>query len=331
MMTTASQPPELPVSEVVDVYPEELQHPSPQRHEHKFDLDDAFSVHEDEASASFDFNPDSFMKELELSATIGTEGGAGDVWEPGDGEDDEAQDMQDSTHTTYDSTDASVSTLDIDAVVDLQHTPTTPPQPSSSSHSFNSSEQPSTPPDDSLTSPAELSSQFTNIALSPPLNSSPYPHDHEVDHAYPNVVIDASKTPTNRVTTTSSEFPTSESQQTSDSHDSSSIGSEPAADPGATAPIIGNLHRAAQSTSSNYPTSAQSPSSSSHRPSPSVSAPFVKSRTSGPSTLQKVVSKTRPPYLPPKGKEEDEKHRKEWEAMMQRSRIASMWEMIFNS
>lgn len=38
--------------------------------------------------------------------------------------------------------------------------------------------------------------------------------------------------------------------------------------------------------------------------------------------LQKVVSKTRPAHLPPKQKEEDMKHNKEWEEMMQRSRMS---------
>lgn len=43
-----------------------------------------------------------------------------------------------------------------------------------------------------------------------------------------------------------------------------------------------------------------------------------------PSLLQKVLSKTRPSYLPPKPKTEDLKHIKEWEEMMQRSRTAGM-------
>ncbi|KIJ53482.1 hypothetical protein M422DRAFT_154980 [Sphaerobolus stellatus SS14] len=47
-----------------------------------------------------------------------------------------------------------------------------------------------------------------------------------------------------------------------------------------------------------------------------------KGRSRGPSIFQKVVSKTRPPYLPPKQKEEDLKHSKEWEQMMQQSRMA---------
>ena len=44
--------------------------------------------------------------------------------------------------------------------------------------------------------------------------------------------------------------------------------------------------------------------------------------TAGPSALEKVISKTRPTYLPPKQKDEDNKHLADWEEMMQRSRAA---------
>ncbi len=42
----------------------------------------------------------------------------------------------------------------------------------------------------------------------------------------------------------------------------------------------------------------------------------------GPSIFEKVMSKTRPSYLPPKSREEDLKHMKDWEEMMKRSREA---------
>ena len=38
--------------------------------------------------------------------------------------------------------------------------------------------------------------------------------------------------------------------------------------------------------------------------------------------LDKVISKTRPPYLPPKPRTEDRKHLQDWEEMMKRSRAA---------
>ena len=44
------------------------------------------------------------------------------------------------------------------------------------------------------------------------------------------------------------------------------------------------------------------------------------SRSAGPSTLDKVISKTRPSFLPPKPKTEDLKHMADWETMMKQSR-----------
>jgi TBC1 domain family member 14 len=58
--------------------------------------------------------------------------------------------------------------------------------------------------------------------------------------------------------------------------------------------------------------SPRSPTSSRHRPARSV----------GPSTFEKVMSKTRPTFLPPKNKEEDQKHLADWEQMMRLSRMA---------
>ncbi|KAG9122134.1 hypothetical protein FRC07_001624 [Ceratobasidium sp. 392] len=49
-----------------------------------------------------------------------------------------------------------------------------------------------------------------------------------------------------------------------------------------------------------------------HRPAKSV----------GPSMLEQVISKTRPTHLPPKNKVEDVKHLKDWEVMMEQSRLA---------
>ncbi|CAG8602436.1 14299_t:CDS:2 [Acaulospora colombiana] len=56
--------------------------------------------------------------------------------------------------------------------------------------------------------------------------------------------------------------------------------------------------------------------------SPAFQARFKASKHTGQSTLQKVISKTRPVYLPPKSREEDIKHQKVWEKMMKQSREA---------
>jgi TBC1 domain family member 14 len=45
-------------------------------------------------------------------------------------------------------------------------------------------------------------------------------------------------------------------------------------------------------------------------------------RSSGPSAFEKVVNKTRPTFLPPKSRDEDQKHLAVWEKMMKRSLAA---------
>jgi hypothetical protein len=64
-------------------------------------------------------------------------------------------------------------------------------------------------------------------------------------------------------------------------------------------------------------------------PPPSATSPTTPStprhrinRSMGPSTFEKVMSKTRPVFLPPKDKTEDNKHLADWEAMMKLSRAA---------
>lgn len=46
------------------------------------------------------------------------------------------------------------------------------------------------------------------------------------------------------------------------------------------------------------------------------------SRSAGPSMFEKVMSKTRPSFLPPKPKQEDRKHLADWQNMMKMSQLA---------
>ncbi|KAI0318992.1 rab-GTPase-TBC domain-containing protein [Amylostereum chailletii] len=57
-------------------------------------------------------------------------------------------------------------------------------------------------------------------------------------------------------------------------------------------------------------------------PLPRASSGHKPSRSSGPSIFEKVVSKTRPSFLPPKPRNEDMKHMADWERMMKQSRAA---------
>ncbi|KAI0278165.1 rab-GTPase-TBC domain-containing protein [Russula aff. rugulosa BPL654] len=70
-----------------------------------------------------------------------------------------------------------------------------------------------------------------------------------------------------------------------------------------------------------------SPTSVGSRPASSPSSPpssisHKPKRSIGPSVFEKIVSRTRPPFLPPKSKDEDMKHLADWESMMKRSRAA---------
>ncbi|KAI9444885.1 rab-GTPase-TBC domain-containing protein [Lactarius indigo] len=68
-------------------------------------------------------------------------------------------------------------------------------------------------------------------------------------------------------------------------------------------------------TPSGQPILATAASTPSHHLSP-VSSPIASS------ALEKVISKTRPPFLPPKSRDEDKRHLSDWEKMMERSRAA---------
>jgi hypothetical protein len=65
-------------------------------------------------------------------------------------------------------------------------------------------------------------------------------------------------------------------------------------------------------TSDLPPVELKAPTSPMHRP----------ARSAGPSAFEKVMSKTRPIFLPPKDKSEDKKHLADWETMMKQSRAA---------
>jgi len=87
-------------------------------------------------------------------------------------------------------------------------------------------------------------------------------------------------------------------------------------------PPSSSLHSApnpTQSSSEKFPSfSAPSPPSSAPGP------PLAPKRQypTGPSAFEKVISRTRPPYLPPKPRQEDNKHLADWQTMMKQSRTA---------
>ncbi|THV07504.1 RabGAP/TBC [Dendrothele bispora CBS 962.96] len=196
------------------------------------------------------------------------------------------------------------------------------------------------------------SSQFVQISLSSSseIVQPPEKQDEQQDSEssptnfdipYPNVIIDASKSPTHRVTLSTDSAQSAQSNTTATSaHDNTENYSRP--------PSAAGSHRSTKSlqlSSSNPP--IQSPklnvsssaipsatiavaagsSATSSEPSPQLPPPSNPAhrvtRSAGPSALERFRSKTRPSFLPPKPRTEDDKHMRDWEAMMTLSRNAA--------
>jgi TBC1 domain family member 14 len=128
----------------------------------------------------------------------------------------------------------------------------------------------------------------------------------ESSHPYPAVHIDASKTTISNVILAPPHTP-SDLQVNPPSQDLDQV-------PPNSAPASSPQYNDIPSPQPKSPASpnASSPTRFVHRP----------MRSAGPSALEKVVSKTRPAYLPPKNKMEDNKHMADWENMMKQSRAA---------
>lgn len=178
--------------------------------------------------------------------------------------------------------DASVSTIDINAP---SHTPDSLPQ---------------SPPPVEHVSPEIVN--FSHEIL--PTNMTDDGVREGMHQAYPSVVIDLTKTPDSQViVNASASF--DQPQEPSDSNDPEQP-SEELKKPQGTSKAD-NSFPASQSLPS-----PNTPRTQTHRP----------TKSSGPSALEKVISKTRPSFLPPKAKFEDNKHLADWEAMMKQSREA---------
>jgi len=142
-----------------------------------------------------------------------------------------------------------------------------------------------------LSEPEEQGEQCANVL-----------HEQNRDReepVHPMVYIDASKPPSSRVSVIT---------QIDDSAPSDGVHY-----PQPPSPTPSALDLPTMTTSSSLPNGQVSvPPPQSHKP----------SRSTGPTTFQMVVSKTRPHFLPPKNRQEDLKHLADWEAMMRQSRVA---------
>ena len=193
---------------------------------------------------------------------------------------------------SVDELDTSISTLHLDG-----STPGTKSDSASFASCASQSHTPVEPESHdlskiSLSEPEEQVDHHTNV-----LHEKDY--DRE-EPTYPTVHIDISKPPSSRISvTTRAEDGTAESNGTHS--------------PEPPSPVPSALDFPTTAASSSLPNAQASiPPSQSHRP----------PRSTGPTAFQKVVSRTRPHFLPPKNRQEDLKHLADWEAMMERSRAA---------
>ncbi|KAJ6519968.1 rab-GTPase-TBC domain-containing protein [Mycena sanguinolenta] len=186
------------------------------------------------------------------------------------------------------------------------------------------------PPESSLDED-QMAGQFTQISLSEsnvpdePSDDLAISNDDELDvsspHPYPNVIIDDSQLPGHRVTVSlTSELENKSSRSSDDSLPSRASAqfshSEPPTSPPA---ILDSLPQVASSSQSALPSPTTPKPAPFHLKNPT----HRPTRSSGPSALEKVRSRTRPSFLPPKSREEDNKHLSEWESMMKQSRITA--------
>ncbi|KAI9068695.1 RabGAP/TBC [Trametes sanguinea] len=282
--------------------------PIPKKRPPSFMLDDAFSDNEDIDVP--EFNPAAIREELAKNLQ------GADSWRVGDHG---IEDLTSKIGFSVDP-DASVSTFDIDAGHDVD----SPPSVSHSLSSPHMISQSSSHQDSLYEIP--LSSEFSQVSLSD--HQSPPPPQHEepeeIASEYPAVQIDMSAP---EVVTTevhmdraSVEEPTPmQNPQYAASHEEFHPKRPPS-------PLKVPLANAGAASTSSLPlpssTSLPTPTT------PKLSEPATPTtrhrptRSAGPSMLDKVISKTRPPHLPPKPRTEDRKHLHDWEEMMKRSRAA---------
>ena len=313
--------------------------------------DDAFSENDIDVP---EFSPAAIRRELAKNMSISMPGAVQRDWElDGAGS---VDDIVAKIGYSVDP-DASVSTFDIDAVPDSPPSvspsqspalspPQSPPQPGrmDSFASFRqdslydvplssepsqasdidaehgADEGPLPPRDEPEVSPADY--PVVQIDL-----SAPHAEAHEVHPAAsPRASVETAVTSSTPAHSRTSSAATPPVHQHSASQHEFRTRSPPTTLK-AESPRVGS---AASTSALPLPSSSSSPSPAAPQSSVAVTATAVanangkhrQTRSVGPSMLDKVISKTRPPHLPPKPRTEDRKHMHDWEAMMKRSRAA---------
>jgi hypothetical protein len=291
-------------------------HDVPAHHVPSFDIDDAFSDG-DADDITYQFSPEAIREDL---------GGKLDTGE--------LEDLASNGFSVIQS--SSFSTVDMNSLNDGED---------EGPLRFASRSPPSTP--DSQKS----SGEFSQVSLSTTdkhLEQEDEEHtiDSPMDIPYPNIIIDASAGHllVNRISLTSElnssretiehgSFPSSQSPghlpQTAGSTrslptptlTSHRVRQDTQSNTATPTPVPSPSPSASKTDSTPLPSSSSAPPSSHIQPTPKPSA-HRPTRSIGPSAFEKVRSKTRPIFLPPKPRQEDDKHMSDWKSMMEQSRVA---------
>ncbi|EGN93115.1 hypothetical protein SERLA73DRAFT_163637 [Serpula lacrymans var. lacrymans S7.3] len=254
--------------------------------EPRFNFDDAFAD-EDGEDEIFEFSSAAIRKQLAENYTV-------------------SDDTPTESGSVILGQDTSVSTFDLDGSI-----------ADSRSRSLSPSESPQP------RTPEELDAEdgFSQVSLSEghaeleateekQITSNGDAISTDKEGAYPAVHIDVSKSPSSRVETATDIETNTRYTETYSSNDK--LPSSSSINP-VSHSFVNEVHSSNLPSSLSLPLSIGSASSSfKHKP----------ARSTGPSVLQQVVSKTRPPFLPPKSREEDKRHMADWETMMKHSRAA---------
>ncbi|KAG2368869.1 rab-GTPase-TBC domain-containing protein [Suillus spraguei] len=257
----------------------------------RFNLDDAFSDGDGEdADYDLEFSSAAIRKHLaENPSWVGN-----DIRED-DGETENS--------SAYDH-DTSISTFYLDG----------------GSNSYSESRSSSSPPPLTAVQPdeREVTQDFSDITLSEEPSANGHSTSHEDtqegdgsppwDTSYPAVHIDVSRSPPSRVMVNGG------TETNGKDHQEHEV-----------------VHPVSNASSSHLPAPSHDilplpPSPSSPLPNSPTAPAAISSRrqtySAGPSAFQRVMSQTRPHFLPPKNRQEDQKHMADWQAMMKQSRVA---------
>lgn len=260
-----------------------------------FDLDDAFSDGEDD---NLEFSSAAIRKHLaENPSWVGND------------------DREDDGETEYSSArdqDTSISTFCLDGSLNSysgSRSSSSSPPPLTAEEQPDEKEVPQDFSDITLSEEPSANGQSTSHEdtqeedASPPRDTSPLR-----DTSYPAVHIDVSRSPPSRVMmSTGAESNGKDHQEDGAVHSVSNTFSSYLPAPSHDIPPL------PPSPSSPLPKSPTTPTIISHR---------RQTYSAGPSAFQKVMSQTRPHFLPPKNRQEDQKHMADWQAMMKQSRFA---------